>query len=127
MQSNKLTIVIQRPVEAVFEFTINPKNTPLWIEGMVEEISSEFPPHLGTIYKNRRDDLNWEMYKVVEFEKNKLFTLQDAEGNYPVRYTFKPLSESETEMTYFEWVESGEIKHPFSQDVLVKLKAVMEK
>lgn len=127
MQSNKLTIVIQRPVEAVFEFTTNPKNTPLWIEGMVEEISSEFPPHFGTTYKNRRDDLNWEMYKVVEFEKNKCFTLQDAAGNYHVRYSYKSLNDHETEMTYFEWALDGELNHPFSQAVLVKLKAVMEK
>jgi uncharacterized protein YndB with AHSA1/START domain len=31
MRENKILIVIDKPVKEVFEFTTNPKNTPLWI------------------------------------------------------------------------------------------------
>ncbi len=31
MKRNRLNVIIEKPVEEVFEFTTNPKNTPSWI------------------------------------------------------------------------------------------------
>lgn len=31
MRENKITVVIDKPINKVFEFTTNPKNTHLWI------------------------------------------------------------------------------------------------
>ena len=126
MKENKITIIINKPIEEVFEFTINPKNTPLWIHSIAEEVSEEYPPKINTRYKNRGKDSDWNVYKVVEFRKNKIFTLTELDGNYSVKYTYNRLGENKTEMTYFEWVKKGEIQNPFTQKIIDKLKSAIE-
>ena len=126
MKENKIKIIVNKPIEEVFEFTTNPKNTHLWISSIEEEIAEEFPPKIGTKYKNRGKDFKWDFYKVIEHEKNKVFTLTDLEGNYSVRYTYNKLGDNQTEMEYFEWVKKGELKNPFTKQTLEKLKQVME-
>lgn len=126
MKENKITVIINKPVVDVFEFTTDPKNTHLWILSIKEEVSEEYPPKIGIKYKNRGDNLNWDVYKVIEIEKNKIFTLSDLEDNYSVRYTYRALDSSRTKMEYFEWMKDGELKNPFTRDVLERLKSVME-
>jgi len=55
-----------------------------------------------------------------------LFTLTDLDENYSVRYTYRKLDENKTEMEYFEWMKNGELSKPFTEDILMKLKSVME-
>lgn len=88
MKDKKLTIVINKPVDEVFEFTTNPTNTAKWIDGIVIEETNETPPKLGTIYRNKGQSGNWNEYEMTEFEKNQTFTLTRLNGNYHVRYTF---------------------------------------
>ncbi len=126
MKENKLTIIINRPVEAVFEFTTNPINTHVWIESIQEEIVEKYPPEIDTIYKNTSNGVDWDVYKVVEFLPNKIFTLSDSESNYHVRYSYTVLDFQVTELEYFEWMENGELTNPFKQEVLEKLKSVLE-
>jgi len=126
MKQNKISIIIKKPVEEVFEFTTNPKNTPLWIHFIDEEASDKFPPSIGTIYKNRMKGSSWNIYKVTEFEINKLFTLQSKDGSYSARYTYRRICENKTELEYFEWMENGELKEPFTKDILLYLKRIME-
>ena len=126
MQKNKITIIINKPIEEVFEFTTNPKNTPLWIPSIKEEIAEEYPPKINTQYKNRDKDSDWSFYTVSVYIKNKIFVLTDLDGNYIVRYTYKRLNDNQTEMEYLEWVKKGELDNPFTKDVLLKLKSVME-
>ena len=125
MDKNKIKIIIERPIAEVFEFTVNPKNTSLWISHIKQELSDNYPPNVGTIYKNTGDFEKWDFYIVEEFEKNKVFTLRDKDSNYHVRYTYKKLGDNKTEMTYFEWVEKGELKSPFTLKVLERLKEVV--
>lgn len=127
MKENKLKIIIHRPIKEVFDFTINPKNTPLWIENLKEETAKPYPPKIGTIYKNTGDNKKWDSYEVIEFEQNKIFTLRASDGNYHVRYTYRMIDSNKTEMVYYEWVDRGKLDKPFSQKVLNKLKDVMEK
>jgi hypothetical protein len=126
MEENKITIIIDKPVSEVFEFTTNPKNTHLWIPSIEEEISDKYPPELNTIYKNRGKASGWMVYKVVEFEKDRLFTLCDSDNNYFVRYTYRKLDGNKTELEYFEWVKKGELKSPFSYATLLNLKAILQ-
>ena len=126
MNKNKITIIINKPIEEVFEFTTNPKKTHLWISQIEEEIADSFPPKLGTIYKNHGKDKQWNFYKVIELERNKIFTLEASDNNYFVRYTYKKAGEKKTELEYFEWVTNGEIDSPFTKDILVKLKEIIE-
>ncbi len=93
---------------------------------IMEESSNKYPPAIGTIYKNRGRALAWTQYTVIEFEKDAVFALRASDNNYFVRYTYKKLSETETEMQYLEWVSEGEIESPFTQEILQGLKELME-
>lgn len=122
MKQNKIIVIINKPVQEVFEYTTNPKNTPLWIPSIGEETADSYPPKIGTIYKNCSKSGKWNAYIVIELEKNKIFTLKG--GNYFVSY--KKLDDNKTELIYTEWVESGEIKSPFTEDILLNLKGIIE-
>jgi hypothetical protein len=127
MRENKIVIKIKCSVSDIFNFTLNPTNTPKWIASIVEEKSNESPSKLGTIYRNKNKDGIRTEYEIVEFKKNKAFTMKQKDSNYRVRYTLKSLKDGSTELTYFEWVEIGELEDPFSKGTLNKLKAIMEK
>ncbi|MEN7982103.1 MAG: hypothetical protein ABFQ65_01505 [Nanoarchaeota archaeon] len=126
MNENKLVIVIKKPIQEVFEFTTNPKNTHLWIPSIDEEIAEEYPPKIGTTYKNRRTNSNWNEYKVVEFEPNKLFTLTEKDDNYSVKYIYRKIDDTTTKLIYFELVKDGELEQPFTQEIFNGLKQIME-
>ena len=49
MKENRISIIINKPVQEVFTFTIDPNNTPKWIDGIKEEQISEQPVKIGTI------------------------------------------------------------------------------
>lgn len=127
MKDKRLTIIIEKPVNEVFDFTVNPENTPKWIEGIVLEKINETPPRLGTIYRNKSKDGSWNEYKMTAFEANKMFELTRISGNYHVRYTFTPTHEGHCNFEYYEWVDEGELDDTVSQQVLDTLKNVMEK
>ena len=125
MKENRISIIINKPVQEVFTFTINPKNTPKWIDGIKEEQISEQLVKVGTIYKNTNNSKDWDVYQVIEFERNKLFTLKQQDSSYHVRYTYETLNEVMTRFTYFEWNKDG-LTNPFSVQVLERLKAIIE-
>lgn len=126
MKENKLSIVIDAPVEEVFEFTINPANTHKWIQHLEIEVTNEYPPRIGTIYRNRGEGNDWDEYTVTELVPNEVFELNSADKKYFVRYTYKPLSSSTCEMEYFEWMTEGELSNPFNQHILQLLKEKIE-
>jgi uncharacterized protein YndB with AHSA1/START domain len=126
MKENKLSIEINRPVSKVFEFTTNPKKTPLWIDSIVNEERNESPVKLGTEYKNVNKKGERSTYKVVRLESNKIFELKQENSQYSVRYTYERISDTKTKLTYHEWVENGELEGPFTQDTMEKLKKIME-
>src|SRR3989344_9581439 len=121
MKNNKHTIIINKPIEQVFEFTINPKNTHLWIDAISEEVSSEFPPKIGTEYKHPENSV-WIKFRVIEYEMNKLFTLTDSDKDYCVRYIYKKINENKTELEYVEWMNKGKLETPLTKEMLEKLK-----
>jgi len=53
MKENIISIIINKSIHEVFEFSTNPQNTHLWVDSIKEEMTNEYPPKLGTIYKNR--------------------------------------------------------------------------
>lgn len=126
MKSNELTILINKPVSNVFAFVLNPDNTAKWIDSIVVEESNEFPVKKGTIFRNKDKDGNWSEYIVTEYEKDCSFVFTKKDGNYHVRYTFKSVDEKTTELTYFEWVDKGDLTDPFTLGILNKLKTVLE-
>lgn len=127
MQENKISVVINRTVEDVFLFTITPSNTSSWIPSIEREETNEWPVKVGSRYKNVGKDGNWSEYVVTNIQANKIFELASKDGAYHVRYTYLALTPSQTRLEYFEWMNTGDLKDPFEQLVLEKLKKVLEK
>jgi hypothetical protein len=126
MKENKISIKLNRPVSDVFLFTINPLNTVKWAEGIKKEETNEWPVKTGTIYKNSDDSGKWSAYLLVRLEENRLFELLSEDKNYHVRYTYTPISETESHLEYYEWVDEGNLERPYSQEALDKLKRAIE-
>lgn len=126
MKDKRLTIVINKPVSEVFEYTINPANTPNWIDGIVLEETNEFPAKLGTIYRNKNKLGDWNEYKMTYFVKDKMFELKHKNGFYYVRYSFRTTKEGYCNFEYYEWVTKGHLDDTFSDKVLQKLKTKIE-
>jgi len=126
MQNCKLRVNINKPVSEVFQFALDPNNTPLWVDSIVEEKVNEIPTKVGTIYRNINKEGIWSEYLVTKFDQNKMFEFVASDKNYHVKYTLTPVSDSSCELEYFEWVENGEIEAPFTIQVLEKLKGLLE-
>ena len=124
MKELKLNITIDKPAHEVFDFCVNPENTPRWIDSIVKEETNEWPSRLGTIYKNTSGNGEWAEYKMTEFEEGKKFTMSRVSPPYHVRYMLTE-HDGKTDLEYYEWVESGELG-PFPIEALHKLKSVME-
>jgi uncharacterized protein YndB with AHSA1/START domain len=127
MKGLRLTININRPAKDIFEFTLNPKNTPKWIDFITVEETNEWPSKQGTIYRNRgKDDTEWSELELTEYDPYKRFTLSKKDGSYSVRYTFTSLDSGKTELEYYEWTDKDELSVPFTMEPLEKLKQVLE-
>ena len=126
MRENKVTVVINKSIDEVFEFTTNPQNTHLWVSFISQETSSEYPPNIGTIYRSCRENGSWSEMKVVEFESNKKFVICDLDENLYVKYMYCELGVKRTQLEYSDWMIDKEFNSPITKDVLNILKKVME-
>jgi hypothetical protein len=126
MKDLRLRIKVNKPIEAVFEFVINPNNTPRWIDSIVYEEADSDPVTHGTTFRNQDSKGQINVYTVTRYEPPRVFQLDALHQDYKLRYTFTPISENETELEYYEWSESGQLHAPFMQKIIDKLKEVME-
>jgi len=123
MHENKLTVIINKPIKEVFEFTTNPDNTHLWVPFVDEEIADKFSPTIGTLYKSRRKE-SWNTSKVTKYIPNKLFKLENA--IFSVTYLYEEMDADITKLTYLESVKKGKLTNSFTKEVLQKLKSIIE-
>lgn len=126
MDKNRLSILIRKPIDEVFSFSLESDNVPKWINGIHEEIPSERPVKIGTKLRNIGvdKDSDWNEYEIIEFDPPKSFTLKQLNGDYSVRYTFSK-TVGGTNFEYFEWSESG-LSDWFEMEALEKLKELIE-
>ncbi len=96
------------------------------MDSIVVEETNEWPPKVGTIYRNQNKQGEWSEYKVVALQPPRMFEFKLMSSPYHVRYTLYTLTPDTTELEYFEWMEEGELAEPFIPDILQKLKQVLE-
>jgi hypothetical protein len=123
MNVNKLVITIHRPIASVFAFCITPPKANLWVPGIVNETTSEWPAKVGTIYTEYTNDDTSFTIIVTEYKENDYIEWKTEDDKYHVRYTFTPIDQNTTQLIY---VETGDVDKPFTQEVLEKLKHVVE-
>lgn len=130
MNAIATSITIDKSPHVVFEFCLDPKNTHLWVESVLEEKTNEWPVKLGTVYRNRRKDGNWSEYEIVSLEQDRQFVMRSADGML-VKYVFTPIPPTATKLDYSLTFDSG-IPNPsldtkFLDKLLNELKAVIER
>lgn len=126
MKENKLTVRIDRSVNEVFKFTTTPPNSTKWIPGVVSEETNDWPIKVGTIYKLKDESGNYSEVNVLALRIGKFIEWVAKDGNYHCRYNFKKIDENCSVLEYLEWVETGDLPDPFTQEILEKLKTVIE-
>jgi uncharacterized protein YndB with AHSA1/START domain len=126
MKENILSIILDLPIETVFEYTTNPDNTHKWLESLKQEKVDKYPIGVGTVYSNTSDGEHWSSYTVTQYEPNKLFEIKENGGTYSVKYTYELLSPNQTKLVYDEWDFDKALVSPLSQDVLEHLKKIIE-
>lgn len=123
MKVNELRITIKAPPEIVFEYTLEPKNTPLWVEEAIEMKTDTNQINLGTKYSNE-----FIIREVIDYDHNKFIELADVDGVYSCSYSFRKIDEGNTELVFFESNSDGsELEYPIEADCFKKLKEILEK
>lgn len=123
MKDNKLTATINKPLAEVFAFCITPPNAKLWAPGFINETTNEWPVKIGTVYTEYKNDNTSFNIIVTDYKENDYIEWKTEDGSYHVRYTFIPIDQNTTQL---EYVESGDVNKPFTQEILEKLKQVIE-
>ena len=98
-------IIIDRPREAVANFTADPSNAPRWYVN-IKSVEWKTPPPvaLGSKVAFIAHFLGRRMaytYEVVQFEPSQRLVMATAEGPFPMEttYTWQSLGQEKTEMT----------------------------
>jgi hypothetical protein len=123
MKENTLTIQINKPLAEVFAFCITPPKANLWVPRVSNETTNEWPVKIGTVYTEYKDDHTSFNIIVTDYKENEYIEWKTEDGSYYVRYTFKQIDQK---ITQLEYVETGDVSKPFTQEVLEKLKSVIE-
>ncbi len=129
-QDNILIIEVHKSAEEIFNFAINPKNTPIWLPAILEEKTSEWPPRVGTIYSQATDLGNGKKGSdaiiITEYIPYTRLAFKSKTSTYRCSYDFEE-KDGVTRLVYTE--NSGNaagLESPFSQESLEKLKALIE-
>jgi hypothetical protein len=124
MQENKLSILINAPAACVYQYTVNPANTPSWISSILKEETDEWPIKIGTTYRNTNNGETWDEYILTNLSENKKFQLKSKTSSYGVEYYYDEVSPTSSMLTYFEYDDV--LSNPLKQEVLEKLKSLIE-
>jgi hypothetical protein len=93
------------------------------VPGFVNEETNEWPVKVGTVYTEYKDDNTSFKIIVTDYKKNNYIEWKTEGGSYHVRYTFISVDQNTTQL---EYVETGDVDKPFTQEDLRKLKEVIE-
>lgn len=126
MKKNILTIEIHKPLHEVFLFCITPPNSTKWIPSVIKEETNEWPIKIGTIYKLTDDMGTISNVTVTGIKNDEYIEWTSEDQNYHCKYNLHGIDKETTELKYCEWVDQGDIKEPFTREVLTRLKSTLE-
>ena len=110
------SIVINRPVEVVFEFMSNPENEKLFRSDLIESVkTSDGPMGVGTTTREASKFMGMKIEstsEVTEYEPNKVITTKATSGPIPFTFktTFAPVDAGTEVVTEFEGEIGGFFK-----------------
>lgn len=130
MKKNTLTVEIEKPIDIVFDFTVNPNNTPRWVPSVLEEKATDTKVKVGTVYNQIVKGSSGETKKsalvVTGFIKNKMLDFHLVNGQYTCSYRYEEIPTG-TRMIYSEENGiDGEIESPMTIENLQALKKLIE-
>ena len=123
MKENKLTVTINKPLPEVFTFCVTPPKANLWVPGIINETTNEWPARIGTVYTEYKNDKTLFNIIVTGYKENEFVEWKTEDDNYKVSYRFTSIDQNTTRLVY---VETGDVSKPFTKEVLEKLKKVVE-
>lgn len=108
----RLDYTINRPIEKVFAYIIDPKSVPEWQSDITEQIKvTDGPIRTGTILRNTKKSLfgsyQYER-KVIDFKPLKTYAFYNYDDHleFEIRYNLEPVND------YVELIISGKFKKP---------------
>ena len=105
--------IINRPIEEVFAFLTDARNSPQWDSGLVDiQQTPQSPVGVGTRITEVRKFLGRKMEttsEVVEYEPSTKYTRKGTGGPFPVTgsLTFEPMAEGTKVIWTFEMKPGG--------------------
>ncbi|MEU1204507.1 SRPBCC family protein [Nocardia sp. NPDC005825] len=99
------TVTIARPIDQVFAYFADATNSARWRSG-VKEITAEGEPAVGTVYRQTISGPGGRGIpadvRITEYEPNRIVVLRGIAGPLrpTVAYTFVPVGEATTEVTF---------------------------
>ena len=112
MSKIEISVVIDRPVEEVFAYIVDPRNTPEWAGPVIEaKQTSEGAVGLGTTSYRTTQFLGRTMeatYEITEFEPSKFYADRTTSGPVPInaRMSLNPV-DGGAELTIEGQIESA--------------------
>ncbi len=120
---HEIRITIAKPQDEVFEYTLEPNNTPKWCSAIEHESVDTKQIGVGTKYTNNFGEL-----EVTDYEKNVYFELSETDTEYQCSYSFRKVDENTTEIIYFEQMLDGStLVSPMKEKSFKKLQEILEK
>ena len=107
------SIIINRPIEEVFAFLTDARNSPQWDSGLVDiRQTPQSPVGVGTRITEVRKFLGRKMEttsEVVEYEPSTKYIRKGTGGPFPVTgsFTFEPMAEGTKVIWTFEMKPGG--------------------
>jgi carbon monoxide dehydrogenase subunit G len=109
MFTKRVSVLISRPVDDVFDFIADARNRPRWDESVdSEELTSPEPIGVGTTVRTTLRSMGREYvytWEVVELQPPSRMTIESTSGPFPTTLAYQ-LSERE-EMTALDFSVSG--------------------
>lgn len=130
MKRNIIIREINCSIQKVFDFTVNPNNTPLWINTVIEEKTDSKTINLGTRYyqlvKLPKGKIEKSCAVITGFVENEFIEFSYIGTTYKCSYSYVS-TEKGTILTYYEEAMKDEdLENFMTESSMDYLKALLD-